>query len=86
MLWYLKVDLLKLHMCVYLCTQFKVSSIILTSFREREREREREDGKKFYPSSTLEKTPRKTAQIISNGHLSCFEMSIHCLDTFDQKI
>ena len=33
--WYQKVYFLKLHMCVYLRTKFEVSSIILTSFKQR---------------------------------------------------
>ena len=32
--WYQKVYFLKLHICVYLCTKFQFSSIILTSCRQ----------------------------------------------------
>ena len=32
--WYKKVNFLKLHMCVYLCTKLQVSSIILTKLTQ----------------------------------------------------
>ena len=59
----LKVYFLELHMGVYLRTNFQVSSIILTSFRQRKDMGRRGGGGILSSPTTLKRAPKKPIQI-----------------------
>ena len=59
----LKVYFLELHMGVYLRTNFQVSSIILTSFRQRKDMGRRGGGGIVSSPTTLKRAPKKPIQI-----------------------
>ena len=63
--WYVKLQVkraLKLHMCVYLCTKFQVSSITVTSFRQ-EGVAEGEVILPLPPPPTSKRTSKEPTQI-----------------------